>query len=358
MRKLLVIICLLIFYTGFGQGQNKYTSFLTSTFFNKNVYKTRTNLMVKKAYKNNPATDLQPYIIAPSGQSALITQTKVTVTTTQDIPAVGAAAATPSTTSTTTEITTLPPTVTKTTVLKIPAAAASHNETTLVTTTIEVPAELNTSDYIRYKIVYEDGDSKFIRILPGCKFTTTGGNKIIQKKVKADVSDSDKPEDYIFEVTNKDLVPNTHYLASTALIGKVITIPLKVRNQYWDKHNKVLEGSLSLGYGFGWKFKFGNNPYRTHYLSIVPYAAGISQQKYFSLAGKYAATNLDSLSASTDQIAVTYFSCGIAYEYDKFNIGIFAGRDKMFGELKNWLTRVDGGGELVLAMSYLNKVMS
>jgi len=108
-------------------------------------------------------------------------------------------------------------------------------------------------------------------------------------------------------------------------------------NEYWNENNKVLQGTLSIGYGFGWKYKLGNNPYKAHYFSTILYAAGISGQKHFSIAGKYAATGKDSISAKTDEFAVTYLSFGVAYEYDRFNIGIFFGKDKMFGNLKNWV---------------------
>ena len=132
-------------------------------------------------------------------------------------------------------------------------------------------------------------------------------------------------------------MPHTHYLASSALIGKVITIPLRVRNEYWNDNNRVLQGTLALSYGFGLKFKVGNDPYKPHYFSTILYAAGISQQKHFSIAGKFKKEpSRDSISAKTDEIAVTYWSLGAAYEYDKFNVGVFAGKDRMFGNLKNW----------------------
>ncbi len=185
-------------------------------------------------------------------------------------------------------------------------------------------------EYIRYKVIADEGDFKYIRILPGCYINS---NKDI---TKVNSAGSLHAEDIILRVSKKLLEPNAYYLASSALIGKVITLPVRVRKEYWNEKNTVLQGSLSLGMGFGWKFKIGNHPYRTHYISIIAYGAGISQQKYFNLAGKYS-SGKDSLSAKTDEFAVSYLTQGIAYEYDRFNIGIFWGKDKMFGSLKNWV---------------------
>ncbi|WP_154652566.1 hypothetical protein [Flavobacterium rivuli] len=96
-----------------------------------------------------------------------------------------------------------------------------------------------------------------------------------------------------------------------------------------------MEGTLSLGYSFGWKYKIGNHPYRSHYVSTILYAAGISQQKYFSIV-KDSITLKPVAGIKSDEFAITYMCFGVTYEYEKFNIGIFTGKDKMFGNLNDW----------------------
>lgn len=184
-------------------------------------------------------------------------------------------------------------------------------------------------NYIRYKVIAEEGDFKYIRILPGCQ--------IKDSTIEITDKNDKKPllaEETIFKVAKSLLEPNAHYLASSAIIGKAITLPVKVRKEYWNNNNVVLEPSLSLGMAFGWKLKLGNHPYRSHYISAIFYGAGVSQQKYFT-TGKDL-TGKDTVSTKTDEIAVTYLTMGLAYEYDRLNIGIFWGRDKMFGALKSW----------------------
>lgn len=290
------------------------TSFVTATFGNKNVYKTKAALPVKKVYDvglNGPSIDQQDFFIVPN---AVITKTTTSSTT---------LTAAPATVYTTTTETTIPPSSTTTT---YPAAVVAANVNNVTTTTVAstVPAGSTTAKFIRYKVVSEEGDYKYIRILSGCQFDPINATHII-----IGTPTVNDPHEYIFQVSKKDLQPNTHYLASTALIGKIITLPMRIRKDYWDNDNKVVQGAIALNYGFGWKYKFGNNPYRGHYLSTVLYAAGISAQKHFSVVGNIP-------SEKKDEFALTYLSLGVAYEYEKFNVGVFWGKDKMFGNLKNW----------------------
>lgn len=324
MKNLLMI---LIIVTAFGCSAPQ-RSFLYATFLNKNVYKTKAPLAIKKAYFNDiPSTDTREFTLLPNGPIPVITQTSTSVKTSPPSPGT-----TTSSTTTTTVVSTIPPSTTTTTVSTVVSTTPVTVETTTFNLSQTIPAGYTTDDFIRYKVVRESGDYKYIRILPGCRFNPTINTDIeFVPPATGDIT----PEEYIFEVSNKSLNPNTNYLASSALIGKIISIPLKVRKEYFKDGNKILEGSLSLGYGFGWKYKLGNHPYHTHYFSTILYAAGINQQKYFALAGKYA-DGKDSLSAKTDQVSLTYLSFGLAYEYDKFNVGFFAGKDMMFGTLKDW----------------------
>ncbi|WP_133299817.1 hypothetical protein [Larkinella punicea] len=305
-------------------------SFVVATLNNRNVYKTKANLPMKKAYQENrPSADQRDFTIAPNSVPS-VTKTITTITTSPSSDTE------PSQITKTVVVSTIPETKTTTTISKAKADPPSNATTTLVTTGYSVPATQSTNDFIRYKVVADEGDFKYVKVLPGCSFeeTSPSNTNIIFNSSK--IAKKENPEDYIFKVSKKDLSPNTHYLASSALIGKVITLPVRVRNEYWNSNNKILQGTLSIGYGFGWKYKLGNNPYKPHYLTTILYAAGISQQKHFSIGGKDITTGKDSISAKTDEIAVTYLSFGLAYEFDKFNIGIFGGKDKMFGNLDNW----------------------
>jgi hypothetical protein len=330
---------------------------IVATISNRNVYKTKGNLVVKKIYVDGRlATDKREFTLKPNDVPA-VTKTITTVTT-------APAAHKDSVKTTTVEvISTLPETSTT-----VPAGSASSKrtivtntvtKTTIVTaanqhtgvmrpatiaiasTALSVPTEdaVESSNFIRYKVLSDEGDYKYIKILSGVRFGGTAadsGNYTDILYAKESIK-GDNPTNYVFMVSKKELMPHTHYLATSALIGKVITLPLRVRNEYWNDNNKTLQGTLALSYGFGWKYKLGNDPYKPHYFTTILYAAGISQQKHFFLDGKRKKEpSKDSVSAKTDEIALTYLSFGVAYEFDKFNVGVFAGKDKMFGNLKNW----------------------
>jgi hypothetical protein len=331
------------------------SAFLRATLSNRNVYKTKGNLVVKKIYVDGRlATDKREFTIKPN---AIPTVTK-TVTTVTVAPAankpssqttrVEVVSTIPEVSTTVPSVGTVPAltsvtnSITTTTIeTNTPPGPAVPSTTATATTTLSVPAAraIAGNHFIRYKVVSDEGDFKYIKILPGVHF---GGPAVAG--AETDIvygpppAGMDDPSDYVYMVSKKDLLPHTHYLATSALIGKVITIPLRIRNEYWNGDNKTLQGTLALSYGFGWKFKLGNNPYRPHYFTTILYAAGISQQKHFFLAGKYKKEpGQDSVSTKTDEIAVTYMSFGAAYEFDKFNVGVFAGKDRMFGNLKNWV---------------------
>ena len=311
------------------------SSFVKATFGNRNVYKTKSNLTVKKVYeKVGPSTDLRDFTINPN---PIPTITKTTTVQTTQSATIGAAPVT----STNITMSTIPPTTISSTISLTPGGSLTSNPAVSSTTNYtiySVPLPTPNTKYIRYKVVADDGDFKYIKILPGCHFVGTSPTDTLIQALPAGTSlpaGSSNPSDFVFQVSKKSLMPGTHYLASSALIGKITTLPVRVRNEYWNNNNKVIQGSLAIGYSFGYKLKLGNNPYKPHYANIILYGAGISQQKYFSIV-KDQITGKESAGTKSDEIAITYLSFGLAYEFDKFNIGIFAGKDKMFGTLKNW----------------------
>lgn len=303
------------------------SSFVKATFGNRNVYKTKMNLPVKKVYEGNrPSNDPREYVLTPNVVPA-VGKTKRTITTT--INKVDETAI-----ITTVTVSANPPAPTITKIVSNPAGATAitspYSSYSISDSTYSYPAPPRNINFIRYKVVADDGDFKYIRVLPGCTIgTAPNDDEIVIGKGEVNASN------YIFQVAKKALVPNTHYLASSALIGKITTLPLRMRKQHWDNDNTVLEGSLSIGYSFGYKLKIGNHPYRPHYVNLIIYGAGISQQSYFYLE-QPTASGKQIASSKSNEIAITFLSSGVTYEFEKFNIGIFAGKDKMFGKLRNW----------------------
>ncbi|MCP9750007.1 hypothetical protein [Ferruginibacter sp. HRS2-29] len=193
------------------------------------------------------------------------------------------------------------------------------------------------NSFIRYTVVAEEGSKTYIKILPKCKYDQNSQTIVYADHNYTRSTGETNPMDYVYEVTTSSLNPNNHYLASSALIGKLVTIPVRFRKEKWDvDQNWSIEGSFNIGYAFGWKVKVCNNPYKRNYFNVVPYTIGISSQKYFTLT-KSLVSGKDSVTAKTDQVALTYYSCGITYETDKLHIGIFGGVDKMFGKSKDWV---------------------
>lgn len=331
MKCMLLQLTLFFCLPADAQSWANIKAFLLATFQNKNVYKAKGNLVVQKVeYDGFLTTDARNFTLQPNGT---IANPIVTTTTTEEtniqrktvvvvnIPIGG---------TTTTE------TIMPHPILGGPPPPPAGTTIKTTNTTIPATSPLPTAYFIRYKVVADEGDYKYIEILPRCRFSGIAPNDTIIEvdNLLIGATGTQNPTNYIFQVSKKQLTPTTHYLASSALIGKVITIPVRVRKEYWDDNNKVLLGSLALGLGFGYKYKFGNNPFKNRYLSTILYGAGVSQQKHFFITKDV--TGKGVASPQTDEIAITYLSFGVAYEVDKFNFGIFMGKDKMFGKLKNW----------------------
>jgi hypothetical protein len=324
MKKTLLL--LIIIFLNYSCSSTRVSTFLTATFLNKNVYETKANLPVKKvSYDGRVVTDARTYTIIPNDISPVI-KTATTVTE-GSVPKKES-----SYVKTVTVVSTMPKTYITTT--KDSVSIEKKSTGTVVTSTIKYSDEIvdKTNNSIRYKVLSEDGSFTYLKVLPGCAFGQVPQDTLIVYREDADAEVSK----YVFQAENKNFTPNTHYLASSALVGKLITLPMRVRKEYWDGGNTAVEGTLALAYGFGWKYKIGRNPYQSWFLSTILYGAGVSGQKYFSLTGTDPVTNKALLSEKRDEIAITYLSFGVAVEYDKFNLGLFAGRDKMFGNSSNW----------------------
>ncbi|GAB3194122.1 hypothetical protein ABID22_000324 [Pontibacter aydingkolensis] len=192
----------------------------------------------------------------------------------------------------------------------------------------------NPGSFIRYKELKSEGGYTYIKLLPGLAYE---GNKIVRAGDRAD------PEiaNLVFRVKDDALSPATHYLASSGILGKLLTVPLKLRKEEFNDGNVVLQGTPSIMYAFGWKLKLGNHPYKSSYISIIPYAIGISAQKHFSVKDSDAPYP-QNLGEKTDEFALTYYAGGLALEFDNFNVGLFWGKDRMFGDRDNWVYQKKG----------------
>lgn len=193
----------------------------------------------------------------------------------------------------------------------------------------EVVIKPGTGNFLRYKELKQEGDFAYIRVIPSCAL----------KDDTIFVSDAEdaNADDYILKVNIKGIDPAKRYLSSSVLVGKIITLPIRVRQEYYNENKTQYALSFSIGYAFGWRYKIGNHPYKTHYFTVMPYAFGFSTQKYFYVKGKDDISGKTILSDKTDQVALNYLSMGIAYEYDRFNVGVFWGKDMMFGDYKDWV---------------------
>jgi hypothetical protein len=189
---------------------------------------------------------------------------------------------------------------------------------------------LGTRDFIRYRVVKEEDDYYYIRVLPRMEYsvpviTNSGMSVAIQATDNTPTPTANNPTNYYYRVTKEDLLPHHHYLASQKLMGMPITLPVKFR-----KENGNLRGEfdLSLGYAFGYRIRVNNNPYNDSYINLIPYGFSFNADEY-----KAEGSDEDAV----DSFSLTYWASGIAYEYRKFNIGVFIGRDRMFNDRKDWI---------------------
>jgi hypothetical protein len=191
----------------------------------------------------------------------------------------------------------------------------------------------NGQDFIRYKELKIEGDIAYIRFLKGCYFSAPNSIR------KTPEGTGDDANDYVFAINTKNIDPAKRYLASSAIIGKLLTIPVKIRQKYWDHDHTELLTGININYAFGWKYKLGNHPYHSHYVNLIPYAVGIGAQNYFDvLEGEFEFANDTRLKTTKAeaQVAITYWCSGLTYEYDRFNIGMFIGWDAMLKPYESW----------------------
>ncbi|MDB5090879.1 MAG: hypothetical protein JWR09_4873, partial [Mucilaginibacter sp.] len=191
--------------------------------------------------------------------------------------------------------------------------------------------------FIRYSIV-KDGDTQYIYILNGVAFTskmveyTYSGLRKYQNIEYSKTVPLSNPADFEFKITKapKDLLPEQQYLASEYITGVPMIIPYKFRFNVPSTQD-IASINPSISYTFGVRFKLGNNPYKNNYFRFIPFGIGLGTDTYL---------NRDSVfkSGYKGETALSLSYCaGGTFEFnDKFNLGVFIGADRMFGNKQNF----------------------
>lgn len=176
--------------------------------------------------------------------------------------------------------------------------------------------------FIRYSLL-NDTANDIIRILPVTKFES---RKIVFDSTH---NNKDSISYYYFKIAEKAIQPYQKFLATEHITAIPLTIPFKYR---FNTPNSLeaFSTNVSIAYGFGYRIRINNNPYKENYIRLLV-ATGLGTDKY---------TPKDSVNVKTykptDQIIWTY-SAGITIEMgNRFNTGIFLGKDRMFGDRSDW----------------------
>lgn len=180
------------------------------------------------------------------------------------------------------------------------------------------------SSFIRFSQVNDTAED-IIRILPWTKFEY---DKIVP--LQPNENTSDRIHQYYFKISEKNIQPYQKFLATEKLTAIPLTIPIKYRWQKTEELDKITVNA-SVNYGFGYRIKAGNNPYKENYFRLL-IATGIGTDKYVPKDS----INVKGYKA-TDNMIWTIASFGITYESgNRFNFGFFYGWDRMFGSRSDW----------------------
>ena len=190
--------------------------------------------------------------------------------------------------------------------------------------------DLNGREFIDYKILREADGTTFFKILPCEKIDK------VSKKIKVENSlngncpstGANDASKYVFAMPTKELSAFEKTQISSRLVLTPILHPLKYRPSFSDKE-PTLTGEITLSFNFGYRLKLNKNLIRPTYLTIVPYGIGISNSQYFK------ANTSDK--PVPGNISLTYLSFGSFLSFDRYNIGLFAGKDAMLTKSqKDW----------------------
>ena len=186
----------------------------------------------------------------------------------------------------------------------------------------------STGKFIRYRLVNDD--ESIIQILPLIKFVKSENNNSIQFRTSDETpAISENPSDYYFKIVDAVTTPAKKFLATEHLTAIPVTIPIKYRFNAYDADTKFTFDA-NISYGFGYKVRINPNPYKEQYLRAL-FAIGVGLQEYMP------SDSVKSKTFEADNELVMTYSLGIAYEGgSNFNVGLFLGWDRMFGDKKDW----------------------
>lgn len=196
--------------------------------------------------------------------------------------------------------------------------------------TFKVMPQSAPSEFLRYSVV-KDGEKPFIYILPLTKFKKNSNDNTIIIEW-ADTSNY-QPNNFYYQFTEKksEISPARHYLSTEHITGIPLTIPIKYRFNAPD--NKTpFSLNASISYAFGYKIRVNNNPYKDNFIRLLPLVAGFSTDTYLARDSIKVAGYKGETSVALN------LAVGATYEVgDRFNVGLFLGKDRMFANQKDWI---------------------
>jgi hypothetical protein len=190
--------------------------------------------------------------------------------------------------------------------------------------------DLNGREYIDYKILRETDGIIFFKVLPCANFDKQKTKVIVEGEIdgKCPGTDANNAANYVFGVSNKAITTFKKTHVSSRLVLTPILHPIKYRPAYSGKE-PTLTGEITLSFNLGYRVNLSRNLIRPTYLTVVPYGIGLSTSQYFKL-------NTDD-KPSPGNISLTYLSFGAFLSFDRYNIGIFCGKDAMMTKSqKDW----------------------
>jgi hypothetical protein len=203
-----------------------------------------------------------------------------------------------------------------------------HTDKSIINDTTKYKVKPAKGSFIRYRVINDD--ESIIQILPLNKFVRAGNKNTIEFRGKGETPPiTDNPSDYYFKIVDELTTPAKKFLATQHLTAIPVTIPIKYRFNAYDTDSKFTFDA-NIAYAFGYKIRVNPNPYKERYVRAL-LAIGVGLQEYMPR---------DSVKSETfkpDNELVFTYSFGVAYEGgSNFNVGLFLGWDRMFGEKKDW----------------------
>lgn len=196
---------------------------------------------------------------------------------------------------------------------------------------VENPRGTNGYYYIDYKIVSEDDNGAYIKILPTFIETENVDNntqfRCIEHTIDTVlVKDRNNAYQNYYFFKKEDFNPLTKILVQEKLVGIPLVHPFKLRSNAANK-GPVLNTEFTVSYNFGFRLKLNHNPFKQNFVNFIFYGFGVGESKYLNAE----------MAEEKDAAAVTYYQGGVLFTLQKVNIGAFVGYDAMIGKRNDWI---------------------